>query len=99
MHINGPMRLAILPAVKRDWITLEIICILIRWSFLWNSSCFTYNRSMVICIYRQIQQFIVLNSAQQRCIFLYMRSSSGIHIHDYKNKLSVLKMCWNSRDL
>ena len=33
MHINGPMRLAILPAVKRDWITLEIICILIRWSF------------------------------------------------------------------
>ena len=99
MHINGPVRLAILPAVKRDWITLEIICILISRSFLWNSSCFTYNKSMVICIYRQIQQFIVLNSAQQCYIFRYMRSSSGINARDYKNKLNVLKVCWNSRDL
>ena len=99
IHINGPVRLAVLPAVKRDWITLEIICILIRRSFLWNSSCCTYNKSMVICIYRQIQKFIVLNIAQQCCIFRYMRSSSGINVRDYKNKLNVLRMCWNSRDL
>jgi hypothetical protein len=99
IHINGPVRLTILPAVKRDWITLEIICILIRRCFLWNSSCFTYNKSMVICIYRQIQQFIVVNSAQKCCIFRYMRSSSGINVRDHINKLNVLKICWNSPDL
>jgi hypothetical protein len=52
--------------------------------FWWNSSCWTYTKSMVICFSHQRQQFIVLNSAQQCCMLQSAWPFSGINVPDLK---------------
>ena len=43
------------------------------------------NKSMVICTYRQIQQFIAFNSIQQCYMFRSIRPSAGTNVNRLKN--------------
>jgi hypothetical protein len=53
---------------------------------------------MVISTYRQIQQFIVFNSAQQCYMFRSIRPSAGTNVHDLKHVKWVTYMLESARN-